>query len=78
MKHFFEQMGDILENFELAGVLLIVLLLSLIVLNLVVCFCVLSMRKSLKNIAENCGAAEKRIRRGPVQQKKESWLAGKK
>ncbi|MDO4741973.1 MAG: hypothetical protein Q4A79_01175 [Candidatus Saccharibacteria bacterium] len=52
MEHFFEQLKHILENAELIGILLIVLIISLITLNIIACICVISMSKSLKRIAK--------------------------
>lgn len=64
MEHIFEQINHLFGDAEVAGILVIVLILSLIVMNITVCVCIISMRGSLKKIAnpESCkneGAAKK-------------------
>ena len=52
MEHIFRQIDHLFGDAEVAGILVAVLILSLIVMNIVVCVCVISMRKSLKKMAD--------------------------
>ncbi len=53
MEHIFEQINHLFGDAEVAGILVIVLILSLIVMNITVCVCIISMRRSLKKIADS-------------------------
>ena len=53
MVHFFEQINHILEDAEFAGILIVILIASLIILNVTLCICAISARKSLKRIADH-------------------------
>ena len=52
MEHIFKEIDHLFGDVEIAGILVVVLILSLIVMNIVVCVCVISMRKSLKRMAD--------------------------
>lgn len=54
MKNIFEQISHVFEDFELAGILVIVLIVTFIILNVVIGVCVISMRKSLKKMVDGC------------------------
>lgn len=51
MEHIFRQIEHIFGDAEIAGILIIVLILSLIAVNVITCVCIISMRNSLKRIA---------------------------
>ena len=53
MAELFEQVSHIFRDIELADFLVIILIVSLIALNITGCVCVISMRKSLKKIADH-------------------------
>lgn len=59
MKGFFEGINQMIKDAEFAGVLVIILIISLVVLNIVACVCIISARKSLKRIADNCDSEKK-------------------
>ena len=53
MAHFFEQINHMVNDAELAGILIIVLIASLIILNITACICIISAKRSLKRIANH-------------------------
>lgn len=56
MSHFFEQLDHMLEEAEWASILIVILIalliISFIVVNIVSCVCQISMKKSLKKLAD--------------------------
>ena len=62
MEHIFKEINHLFGDVEVAGILVVILILSLIVMNIVVCVCVISMRKSLKKMAD--GGAKKKASEG--------------
>lgn len=64
MTHFFEQITKAIEEAEWASILItiliIILLLSFIVVNIISCICQISMKKSLKKIADQKQDTEKK------------------
>lgn len=48
----FDQIKQIFTDAEWAGILVIILIASLIAMNIIICICIISMRKSLKEISK--------------------------
>ena len=64
MANIFEQIHQLFQDAEWAGILVIVLIISLIVMNITICICVISMRKSLKEMSRKdccCKKADKKF-----------------
>lgn len=62
-ENIFDKVDQLFGDAQIMGILVIVLILSLIIMNIVVCVCIISMRKSLKEISKKdccCKKADKK------------------
>lgn len=63
MEHIFEEINHIFGDVEVASILVIILILSLIIVNITAFICLISMRKSLKRIANHYPPEEEKFKK---------------